>query len=208
MGNRAVITTRENFENNGIGIYLHWNGGRDSVEGFLKYCDIRDFRAPDTDCYGFARLAQVIANFFGDDGLSVGIDTLDRLDCDNGDNGTYIIEGWNIVDREYFRGAEQNRYPLNEMLALIDEKQPRPIGKEYWNAEEVPTAELQKGDKIIVKNWKGEFLKLTVKGFGANRIVNGTNVKGLPFTDELKTGSRKNLNNYYREATAKRIKAE
>lgn len=26
MGNRAVITTEENFENNGIGIYLHWNG--------------------------------------------------------------------------------------------------------------------------------------------------------------------------------------
>ena len=37
MGNRAVITTKENMDNNGIGIYLHWNGGRDSVRAFLKY---------------------------------------------------------------------------------------------------------------------------------------------------------------------------
>lgn len=27
MGNRAVITTRHNFDNNGVGVYLHWNGG-------------------------------------------------------------------------------------------------------------------------------------------------------------------------------------
>ena len=33
MGNRAVITTRKDLKD--IGVYLHWNGGRDSVEGFL-----------------------------------------------------------------------------------------------------------------------------------------------------------------------------
>ena len=47
MGNRAVITTKENFENNGIGIYLHWNGGRDSVEGFLEYCRRKGYRSPE-----------------------------------------------------------------------------------------------------------------------------------------------------------------
>lgn len=30
MGNRAVITTEEKQ----IGVYLHWNGGRDSVQAF------------------------------------------------------------------------------------------------------------------------------------------------------------------------------
>ena len=34
MGNRAVITTPDKK----IGVYLHWNGGRDSVEGFLQTC--------------------------------------------------------------------------------------------------------------------------------------------------------------------------
>ena len=35
MGNRAIITTQKDFDNNGIGVYLHWNGGRDSVQAFL-----------------------------------------------------------------------------------------------------------------------------------------------------------------------------
>jgi hypothetical protein len=131
MGNRAVITTKENFENNGVGIYLHWNGGRDSVEAFLKYCDLRGFRSPDIDCYGFARLCQVIGNFFGG-GLSLGIDRIDKLDCDNGDNGVYIIEGWEIVDRKYIDWGEQMNYDLKEFVVAIDEAQPKKeqIGKE------------------------------------------------------------------------------
>ena len=32
MGNRAIITTRERK----IGLYLHWNGGRDTVEPLLS----------------------------------------------------------------------------------------------------------------------------------------------------------------------------
>lgn len=125
MGNRAVITTRENFESNtGLGVYLHWNGGRDSVQGFLEYCRLRSFRTPENDDYGWARLCQVIGNFFGADGLSVGIDEIGRLDKDNGDNGTYLIEGWRIVGREFFDGQEQQTYPLQRMLHGIDEAQP------------------------------------------------------------------------------------
>lgn len=100
MGNRAVITTRENFDNNGVGVYVHWNGGRDSVEAFLKYCELKGYRTPETDNYGWARLCQVIGNFFGGD-CSVGIDICSNLDCDNYDNGVYIIKDWKIVGREY-----------------------------------------------------------------------------------------------------------
>lgn len=119
MGNRAVITTRENFKNNGVGVYVHWNGGRDSVEAFLKYCEMKGYRSPSYDNYGWARLCQVIGNFFGGE-LSVGIDVVNHLDCDNYDNGVYIIDGWEIVDREYFKGTEQDRYDLEEMLHDID----------------------------------------------------------------------------------------
>ncbi len=59
MGNRAIITT----EKKEIGVYLHWNGGRDSVEAFLEYCKRAGHRSPDKDCYGWARLCQVISNF-------------------------------------------------------------------------------------------------------------------------------------------------
>jgi len=119
MGNRAVITTRDKR----IGVYLHWNGGRDSVEAFLKYCELQGFRCPEDDCYGFARLVQIIGNFFGG-GLSLGIDEYDRLDTDNWDNGVYIIENWKIVDRLFMHGEEQENYDLKEMLKKIDEAQP------------------------------------------------------------------------------------
>ena len=123
MGNRAVITTRENFDNNGVGVYLHWQGGKNSVKAFLKYCEMRKFRTPDEDNYGWARLTQVIANFMGADGLSVGIDTLDHLDCDNWDNGTYIIKGWKVVGHEYSEPCD-DKYKLQDLLEAIDEAQP------------------------------------------------------------------------------------
>lgn len=124
MGNRAVITTKENFNNNGVGVYLHWNGGRDSVEAFLKYCEMKGYRPPSEDNYGWARLCQVIGNFFGGN-LSVGCDILSKLDCDNWDNGVYIIDGWKIVGRKYFCSEEQNNYPLNEMLESINSTMPK-----------------------------------------------------------------------------------
>lgn len=129
MGNRAVITIKDKYTTSGwsesnLGIYLHWNGGRDSVQAFLTYCKIQGFRSPDVDSYGWARLAQVIANFFGGDGLSVGVGRCGSLDCDNFDNGVYIIQGWDIVGRDYSEGREQDSYDLEEMLRYIDEQQP------------------------------------------------------------------------------------
>ena len=123
MGNRAVITTKENFNNNGVGVYLHWNGGRDSVQAFLKYCELKGYRDPVYDDYGWARLCQVIGNYFGGD-TSIGINTCNNLDCDNYDNGVYIIRNWQIVDRKYFNGEEQDNYDLFDMVCNIDECQP------------------------------------------------------------------------------------
>ena len=115
MGNRAVITL-----DNKTGIYLHWNGGRDSIEGFLQYCKLQKFRSDD---YGMARLTQVIANFFGE-GLSIGLGPLEELDTNNCDNGVYVVKDWEIIDRLYFEGEEQSEYKLFDMLKSIDEKQP------------------------------------------------------------------------------------
>lgn len=133
MGNRAVITTKGRGKKR-VGIYLHWNGGRDSVEAFLAYCKIRKFRGPASDCYGMARLVQVIANFFGGD-LSIGVDLISNLDCDNGDNGVYVIDdNWKIIKREYFDWIEQHEHDLLDMLKQINQKQPE--------ADRVPESEL------------------------------------------------------------------
>ena len=127
MGNRAVITTSKALDvknSYDIGVYLHWNGGRDSVEAFLKYCELKKYRSPETDNYGWARLCQVIGNYFGGS-TSIGIDKCSCLDCDNRDNGTYIISGWQIVGRKYFKGLEQKNHNLIDMLIDIDSSQPK-----------------------------------------------------------------------------------
>lgn len=127
MGNRAVITTSTHSNPrvcDELGLYLHWNGGRDSVEAFLTYCKLHGYRAPETDCYGWVSLATVIGNFFSD-GLSCGIDRCCKLDCDNGDNGVYVIKNWGIIDRKYFEfREEQKAYDLKEMLLEIDKSMP------------------------------------------------------------------------------------
>ena len=135
MGNRAVITTKNNFENNGIGIYLHWNGGLDSVQAFLAYCKLKGYREPEKDNYGWAYLATTIGNFFGD-GLSIGIDTVDQLDCDNWDNGVYFIEDWHVVGRKFQPAAEQTRYDLADMMKDINEKQPKEMRVSDFEIEE------------------------------------------------------------------------
>lgn len=206
MGNRAVITTRENFENNGIGIYLHWNGGRDSVEAFLKYCELKGYRTPNTDNYGWARLCQVIGNFFGGS-TSVGIDVVNNLDCDNFDNGVYIIKGWEIVGREHFNGAEQMNYKLEDMLMDIDESMPKDeqLG-EYLKAKEIPTSEVKIGDNVLLMDYNGKVEKHKVMGFGTKDWVNGFNANGVPYVDLYGDGEKGydwNCNNYIHTKTVR-----
>lgn len=205
MGNRAVITTKENFENNGIGVYLHWNGGYDSVSAFLKYCEIKGYRTPDTDCYGWARLCQVIGNFFGGS-TSIGINTVNKLDCDNYDNGVYIIKGWEIVDRKFFEGNEQMNYEMEEMLLEIDRAMPESEQiEEYLTAKEVAVEDLKIGDTVFIKEYNEKFVKHKVMGFGDCEIINGVNVGNMPYVDLYGDyfSYANNINNYIRTETAK-----
>ena len=206
MGNRAIITTRENFNNNGIGVYLHWNGGRDSVEAFLYYCKLKGYRPPEKDCYGWARLCQVIGNFFGGT-TSIGIDNFQKDTGKYQDNGTYIIENWEIIDRKYFKYEEQNNYDLHEMLLEIDKAQPvEEQIKEVINANEKPTTKLNLNDTVLLMNFDGSYKKFNVIGFGKDEFVNGQNVKNVPYVDkycDAYTPYSKNINNYI---TAKTVR--
>ena len=108
MGNRAVI----HFQGSNVGMYVHWNGGRDTIEPMLEVA--KEYGLRDAD-YGLARLAQMFGNFMGGT-LSMGIEELERLDCDNCDNGVYVIDSaFNIVDRQYIRGPEQAQYDPEDM---------------------------------------------------------------------------------------------
>ena len=211
MGNSALIMTKDGFENGGIGLYLHWNGGRDSVEPFLKYCKIKGYRPPETDGYGWARLAQVVGNFFGGSD-SVGIEYYGK-DSDFGylDNGVYIIENWNIIDRKHFEGIEQDNYNPIVFLKNIDECMPieEQLG-EALDAIEVPTTSLQIGDEVFMEDFYGKYEKFKVIGFGEDKYVNGQNVKGIPYVNRYDHNDGNdytwNVNNYVRTETVLAVK--
>ena len=97
MGNRAIVKP----VGKNVGVYLHWNGGVESVSAFLKYCELkqfRDFGGKYADGYGLARFCQVVGNFFGG-GLSIGIET-DVTESEEYaewmDNGIYVIDEANV----------------------------------------------------------------------------------------------------------------
>ena len=122
MGNRAVIAfvADDGTQDKDLclGIYLHWNGGRDSVEGFLEYAKKQGLRSGD---YGVARLCQIIGNTFGGT-LSMGVDVVCNLDYDNFDNGLYWVDkNFNIVGRYYIQPGhkEQQQYKLKDFVAHV-----------------------------------------------------------------------------------------
>lgn len=112
MGNRAVICHSK--AKNSTAIYVHWNGGLESVLAFLEVCRRRGYRDPTYDSgYGMARLCGLICEFF-DGALSVGIGPLSTLDTDNHDNGTYLIgKGWTIEER--FGAGSKRAYTLDAL---------------------------------------------------------------------------------------------
>lgn len=201
MGNRAIITNREKK----IAVYMHWNGGRDSVEAFLEYCKIQGYSSGE---YGISRFVQTVANFFGGQS-SIGVlpYTGDRKMAGYGsDNGVYVVDNWEIVDRVYPREpfGEQANYDMAEMLEAIDDAQPENVrlGK-VLEAEEIDTNDLEVGDTVFIY-WFSAYHEAKVIGFGEDRVCNGTNVKGLPMTDMYKAD---NINAYIRTEKVRAIKA-
>ncbi len=92
MGNRAVITFDSTPHAKSLGVYLHWNGGPESVLAFAEALDRFKVRGSKEDpSYQFARFVQIVGNYFGGT-LSLGVGLLENLDCDNGDNGLYRIQ--------------------------------------------------------------------------------------------------------------------
>ena len=201
MGNSAIVKA---IGNDNKGVYLHWNGGRDSVEAFLKYCSMRGFRSFEDD-YGMARFTQIVSNFLGGDGLSIGI-TDEPLNWGT-DNGIYEVEGWEIVGRKDFEGREQRSYDLLELLIAIDEAQPtkQQLG-DYITAEEVETSTIKIGDNVYMRELDGTFKKYQVVGMGEDRFINGSNRLGQPFVNKYgRDGDySQNPNNYITEATVKK----
>lgn len=176
MGNRAIVKPK----GRNVGVYLHWNGGIDSVTAFLEYCKLkgyRDFGGTYSDGYGVARFCQVVGNFFGG-GLSVGIEDCVKESEEYAewmDNGIYVVDGWDICERIGYETGREG-YDLQEMLLDIDNSQPESeqLGENYILADLVDASELQIGDKVYILTYKEKPELHTVVG-----ITN----EGVPYID-------------------------
>lgn len=194
MGNRAIIKQ----DGKDLGVYLHWNGGIDSVTAFLKYCELRGFRNFE-DSYGLARFCQVVGNFFGGS-LSIGVYSgigETKYDAEGIDNGVYVVKGWKVV-RHIGRYERREGYDLNDMLKAIDIKQPESeqLG-DFLDAVETDVSDIKVGDIVFVQSIREKYEKWEVVGIGEDQIVNGSNVLGIPYVDKWGNGPD-NPNNYLR----------
>jgi hypothetical protein len=105
MGNRAnVIFVDAEEKSISPCIYLHWNGGPESIYPFLDELDRRKVKADQN--YEAARFIEIVAQFMADgmddvNVLSLGVvngpktisaNDLRELETDDGDNGFYIVD--------------------------------------------------------------------------------------------------------------------
>ena len=109
MGNRAVVSFSTN--NTSPSLYLHWNGGRASVEGFLAGCLDAGYQATGDQKQDMDQIERCLRPFFARNGecLSIYRQPVGRADTDNGDNGWYILDQGTlaITGRLHKRGAEE-----------------------------------------------------------------------------------------------------
>ena len=106
MGNRAVVTFKTHPSSPCI--YLHWNGGRASIEGFLRAAKVLGIVGDHRE--KMDALADVLARGFFKNpvGMNVYREEYGKTDTDNWDNGVYVInDDWEIVDRLFKRHEEE-----------------------------------------------------------------------------------------------------
>ena len=152
MGNRAVVTFADSDEtiptdtqelkdwiDARTGVYLHWNGGEDSIIPFLEYCRLIGARSEVP--HAIAVFTRTVSNFMGGT-LSACIGPCACLDTDNKDNGTYVVQHWQIAARAYMDRQEQAKHNYHQMLSDIDATQPQGVRLIYARAlEQGPPAD-------------------------------------------------------------------
>lgn len=121
MGNRGVITP--SMQPSAPSIYLHWNGGRASVEAFLEAARRLGLRRLAEDpTADMDRLAELIARhyFGGAVGFTVYRQKLENADTSNMDNGTFVIDRGLRVIHRYGAGWQREEVNAEKTREIVD----------------------------------------------------------------------------------------
>ena len=193
--------------------------------------------------YGYARLAQVLVNYLGANSVRVGNvsdfeDEMGRAGQDRvfsvgsrtiqkpyGDAGER--EFWVVTDNRGNHNLNVDGYlslvvdrdgAMTERLCEVAAAQPEDmrIPERFFRAERVLVSELEPGDVVSIVSGRGDAPceEHVVLGLGADRVVNGGHVAGVPIIDAFECDSPRwwsteprpelpdpdNSNNYLRES--------
>ena len=145
MGNRAIII----FENEkstefSPAVYLHWNGGPESVYQFLDELDYRKVRGADDLSYQTARFIQICGEFMDQDsysGLSLGVESgprkfseLDQFTYGD-DHGIYLVyrNGENRRVRRFYITYKDGKDGIEELTpAKVKTEKDRAYRSDYF----------------------------------------------------------------------------
>lgn len=126
MGNSGFVMP----ENSRVGLYLHWDGGRDSVDAFLTYAELAGClplgaSATDEGLAALAAFTATVMNFVEPYGARLQLcDPWDPDAARDADNGVYIVKDFAIIARYRAPEVEQDERELVPMLKAIDLAQP------------------------------------------------------------------------------------
>lgn len=152
MGNRATVIFTDGNSEFSPAVYLHWNGGPESVYAFLHELERRQVRA-DQD-YECARFIQIVGDFFdsGDavTSLSLGVangptsnmlSALAKVRTDKSDNGIYLVNRTvkpmqvrrYLLDWDACRAADYKKEFVKEMTrAEVEAEYREAIGHKFF----------------------------------------------------------------------------
>jgi hypothetical protein len=110
MGNRAVITFSQH--KTAPCIYLHWNGGRASVEAFIKsakHLGLHVCKNEYEEHKVMDLLAEMIATHFFETkvGMTVYREQYGRSDTSNSDNGVYVLDSKLNICKRIMNGSQE-----------------------------------------------------------------------------------------------------
>lgn len=163
MGNRANVVFTDGKKGFSPAIYLHWNGGPESIYAFLAEMDRRMVRGPDV-MYESARFCHIVGDFMDQDnitGLSLGLTNGPASDkpgdfakvfTDPGDNGFYLVERTHAGNGKFntkVRRFLENGKGIKELPeADVESERQAAMGSNYIPDIAATFAEITKGKEI------------------------------------------------------------
>lgn len=143
MGNRATVifTDGKSFS---PAVYLHWNGGAESVYGFLEEANRRKIRGSEDLQYQCARFIQIAGEFLDADefgSTSLGVtdspksdkpEDLAKVKTDLGDNGIYLVNRTNgAMEVRRFREDYKNKIMIEFTPEEVAQERKEAYAHEY-----------------------------------------------------------------------------